>query len=113
MNLPIRGRYEESGEYLAEAAKQVPTQRAVILVYVFAAVFSVVMAYLHYLTKQHGWFIFLFMLPIYYLVTLLMSSRWSFKLKYFASTGRNSTMVAIEFDDAGFKTQTDSGIKVA
>jgi hypothetical protein len=80
--------------------------------YVFAAFASVAMAYGNYVAKQHGWFIFLFLFPIFCLVMFLMSSKWSLRRKYFAATGRNSTMVTCEFDEDGFRTQTDAGVKL-
>jgi hypothetical protein len=112
MNLPIRGRYEESAELMADAAKQVPSPRWVIWFYVFAAFASVAMAYMNYVAKQQGWFVFLFFFPIFCLVMFLMNSKWSLRRKYFAATGRRSTIVTIEFHEDGFRTQTDSGIKM-
>ena len=112
MNLPIQGRYEESAEHLADAAKQMPSPRGIALIYFFTAFASVSMARVDYLAKQQSWFIPLFLFPIFCLVMIQMNSKRSLKKKYFSVTGRDSTMVVCEFDEVGFRTQTDIGVKI-
>src|ERR1035438_2480126 len=111
MSPPIRGKYEESAEHLAMLLKQMPRSHANTWILIFVGTASVVMAYLLYLTKDKGWFIFLFMLPIFFVVMAANNSKWSLRRKYRTATGLDRCSVICEFDANGFRLNSNSGVK--